>query len=148
VQACGGLTNESGMGRAPGMSGSDDALPVLDERTRQLITNLIEASTQSLRSELQASFAARPAPSLGDGAGAARQNPSAESADGDVPNSAEIRAGAGAVSEVPARGGSGPVGNAIAPDAEDGDEEGEERTRKTKKTTRSQTGTDGPGVHP
>jgi hypothetical protein len=106
------------------MSGSDDALPVLDERTRQLITSLIEASTQSLRSELQASFAARPAPSLGDGAGASRQNPSAEPRAGAVPYSLEIRAGSGAASEVPARGGSGPVANAGAPDAEDFDEEG------------------------
>jgi hypothetical protein len=110
------------VGHVPGMSGSDDSLPVLDERTRQLITSLIKASTQSLRSELQASLAARPGPALG--AGAARQNPSAEPGAGAVPSSAEIRAGAGAASEVPVRGRSGPVANAVAPDAEDGDEEG------------------------
>jgi hypothetical protein len=106
------------------MSGSDDALPVIDERTRQLITSIIEGSTQSLRSELQAFLAARSAPSLGDGAGASRQNPSAEPGAGGIPIFAEIRAGAGAAWEVPARGGSSPLANAVAPDAKDGDEEG------------------------
>jgi hypothetical protein len=64
VQDCGGLTNPTGEGSAPGKSGDDDALPALDDRTRQLIASLIETSVQS-------ALAARAAPSLGDGSGPA-----------------------------------------------------------------------------
>jgi hypothetical protein len=47
VLSCGGLTNLSGAGHAPGISALEDAIPVLDERTRQLIASLVEASVQS-----------------------------------------------------------------------------------------------------
>jgi hypothetical protein len=68
VQACGGLTSSNGEGSAPGMSGDNDALPALDDRTRHLIASLIETSVQS-------ALAAPAAPSLGDGSGPARARP-------------------------------------------------------------------------
>ena len=37
----------SGVGPAPGMSGNDEIVPVLDERTRQLIVSLVETGIES-----------------------------------------------------------------------------------------------------
>jgi hypothetical protein len=116
VQACGGLTNSTGEGSAPGMSGEDDALPALDDRTRQLIASLIETSVQS-------ALAARAAPSIGDGRVTAGRGPLTESEAIPDPDTAAISAGTGGASEVPVRGRA-PGDTNDPPEA--GEEEGED----------------------
>jgi hypothetical protein len=82
--------------RPRNMSG-DNAQPSLDDRTRALISSLIETGIES-------AIAARPATLLGDGDGAAVQRPSAEPAADS--GRAEIRPRAGGTAEV--QGGDAP----------------------------------------
>jgi hypothetical protein len=99
------------------MSGSDDALPALDEQTRQLIASLIQTGIQS-------ALATRDAPSTGNSNAVAGLDPLADAdADADAspgPDAAQISAGAGGASAFPARGGSDP-GNINCPPGTDED---------------------------
>jgi hypothetical protein len=81
------------------MSEDNTQLPALDDRTRELIARLVETS-------VQAALAARPSPQRGNGNDAAARIPSIETDAAPDPNAAQIRAGAGGASEIPARGGS------------------------------------------
>jgi hypothetical protein len=98
------------------MSGLDYALPVLYERTRELIASLVEASVQT------ALAAARNVPA-GDEGGDAAQNPLADPEGSPDPTAAEARAVAGGAPEVQARGGSGPGDFAWPPGTNGGAEE-------------------------
>jgi hypothetical protein len=103
------------------MSGEDDAQPVLDDRTRALIASLIETG-------IETALAARPATLVGDGNGAAAQNPSAELAA--TSGRAEIRPRADDAAEIQGGGGDGPrdndgpseAGEAGGADAEEDDD--------------------------
>jgi hypothetical protein len=86
-------------GYAPEMSEDNTQLPALDDRTRELIASLVETS-------VQAALAARPSPQRGNGDDAAARIPSIETGAAPDPNAAQIRAGAGGASEIPARRGS------------------------------------------
>jgi hypothetical protein len=123
VLACGGLTNSSREGPAPGMSGDSDAVPVIDDRTRQLIADLVETGVQT------ALAAARNVPAGNEG-GAARQEPLPDSGASRAYDLAEIHTGASGAPEV-SGGGSGGRRRAPGPpheadeSAEEEEEEGE-----------------------
>jgi hypothetical protein len=117
VLSCGGLNYLYGAGHASGISGLEDAIPVLGERTRQLIARLVEASVQS------ALAATRNGPS-GDEGGGAEKTPLAGSEATPDPIAAEIREGAGGSSEVQARGEKGPGDIERSPGTDEGEDGG------------------------
>jgi hypothetical protein len=63
----------SGVGPAPGMSGNDEIVPALNERTRQLIVSLVETGIES-------ALATRGTSLAGNDAAVAARNPSPTSA--------------------------------------------------------------------
>jgi hypothetical protein len=110
----------SGVGPAPGMSGNDEIVPALDERTRQLIVSLVETGIES-------ALATRATSLAGNDAAVAARNPSptsASAAPGRDPST--LGAGAGAAN---LRGGSGGPGITEDPARAPEDEDKAEDTR-------------------
>jgi hypothetical protein len=88
-------------GPARRMSGDSDAVPVLDNRTRQLIADLVQTGIQT------ALAVAWNVPTGYEG-GAARQEPLPDSGAIPAHDLAEICTGASAAPEAPGRGRGGP----------------------------------------